>query len=770
MSNAYRAWILGLTLLGAATTTLADDDAFPHPESLEPAVHFWTRVYTEIDTHSGFIHDSLDLSVVYATIQLPDDISRRERRRRVERGIHTYRDILTKLARGARTDLSSEEQRVLNLFPDDVDNRELRAAAHRLRFQLGQSDRFRAGLVRSGAWKPYIYSVLDKHGLPRELAALPHVESSFDPTAYSKVGAAGLWQFTRSTGLRYMQIDHIVDERRDPFLATQAAARLLEDNYSVLQSWPLALTAYNHGLAGMRRAVSLERTTDIDAIVDNYQSRTFGFASRNFYAAFLAALEIDSHPEKYFGAIQLDPPSDTDVAKVPDYVPAKALARALNMRESALRDLNPALQDSVWAGDKLVPRGFELRLPRSTAAVAEELMAGIGQDERFAEQRPDVQHRVRRGDTLSEIAAEYHVSLAALMRMNGLGPRDLIRVGQVISLPVNGNSAAAVLAANRPEPAASPDDQRSYTVERGDSIERIAKRFGVDAQALLAANSVGDRNLIYAGQQLRIPGGSDVVEPTAVLADSGDDVALAAVADGTAADDAVANDAVANDTVTDGSAAAAATDDGAELDTAEIEAAQTTALPDHGEAAAGDDDADSDADDVNALASTQDDLAADPSDYSVAEDGRIEVQSLETLGHYADWLDIRTQRLRDINHMPFHEAVVIGQKLKLDFSHVDAATFEQRRVAYQKERQSEFFAAYRIADIDNHVVKPGESLWILAAHRYKVPVWLLRQYNPDLDLDHVQPGTVVKFPRLRAVDADDSGGDHSVDTVASSGN
>ena len=175
-------------------------------------------------------------------------------------------------------------------------------------------------------------------------------------------------------------------------------------------------------------------------------------------------------------------------------------------------------------------------------------------------------------------------------------------------------------------------------------------------------------------------------------------------------------------------------------------------------------------DDVNALASAQDDLAADPSDYSVDGDGRIEVQPLETLGHYADWLDIPTQRLRDVNHLAFREAVVIGQRLKLDFSRVDSATFEQRRVAYQKQRQSDFFAAYRIEDIENHVIKYGESLWILAAHTYKVPVWLLRQYNPDLNFDRVQPGTIVKFPRLRAIDSDNANGtsDGSVETVANS--
>jgi membrane-bound lytic murein transglycosylase D len=214
-----------------------------------------------------------------------------------------------------------------------------------------------------------------------------------------------MWQFTRSTGVRYMRIDHIVDERRDPFFATDAAARLLADNFSVIQSWPLALTAYNHGLAGMRRAVQQQKTSDIATIVAKYQSRSFGFASRNFYTAFLAALEIDSNPERYFPNVKIDPPHDTATITVPAFTTVDTLADALNLRENALRDLNPALTDIVWSGDKYVPQGFELRVPRETAAVAEALLGAIDTSKLFASQRADREHRVRRGDTLSRIAA-----------------------------------------------------------------------------------------------------------------------------------------------------------------------------------------------------------------------------------------------------------------------------------------------------------------------------------------------------------------------------
>src|SRR5687768_4128409 len=440
MRIAYRSLAVAYALALFTLHANAEDELFPRPAELEPAVKFWTRVYTEVDTSEGFIHDSLRMDIVYQTVHT-GDLGTRERRRRIERAQETTRNILMKLAGGARQGLNGEEERILKLFPEGTSNAEFRAATDRIRFQLGQSDRFRAGLVRSGTYKPYINEVLAKRGLPAELAALPHVESSFDPTAYSKVGAAGMWQFMRSTGVRYMRVDHIVDERRDPFFATDAAARLLADNYSVIQSWPLALTAYNHGLASMRRAVQQQKTTDIATIVAKYQSRSFGFASRNFYTAFLAALEIDSNPERYFPNLKINPPHDTATLTMPAFMTVDTLADALNVRESTLRELNPALTDIVWSGDKYVPQGFELRVPRDTAAVAEELLATIDPSKLFASQRADREHRVQRGDTLSKIAAEYRVSLAALMRVNGMTSRTVIRVGQTILLPVDGVTA-----------------------------------------------------------------------------------------------------------------------------------------------------------------------------------------------------------------------------------------------------------------------------------------------------------------------------------------
>jgi membrane-bound lytic murein transglycosylase D len=141
-------------------------------------------------------------------------------------------------------------------------------------------------------------------------------------------------------------------------------------------------------------------------------------------------------------------------------------------------------------------------------------------------------------------------------------------------------------------------------------------------------------------------------------------------------------------------------------------------------------------------------LLSDPSDYTVADDGTIEVQPLETLGHYGDWLEIKTQRLRDLNGLAFRTPVELGQRLRLDLDTVDAKTFEQRRIAYHRLQQDRFFRRHVITDVVEHEIRRGDSIWVVALRKYDVPLWLFRQYNPGLDLHQVRPGTRVQIPVL----------------------
>jgi len=174
--------------------------------------------------------DVSSAGIVYERLDMSAKLSRRERNRRVDARRKQLQAVLRSLASGKRSNLGAEEAGVLALWPADVTDSTLNAAVKRIRFQHGLSDRFKEGLERSGRWRDYVNEQFTLLGVPIDLAALPHVESSYNPDARSHVGASGIWQFTRSTGRRYMRVDHVVDERNDPFSATRAAGRLLAYN------------------------------------------------------------------------------------------------------------------------------------------------------------------------------------------------------------------------------------------------------------------------------------------------------------------------------------------------------------------------------------------------------------------------------------------------------------------------------------------------------------------------------------------------------------
>ncbi len=648
----------------------------PRPAALEPDVQFWIRVYTQIDTNAGYLHDQYNLAIVYDTLHFSPDESPREREHQVDAARERYAAALRRIASG-ETPLSADDERVKELWGDGVTPARLRDAVDDIRFQLGQSDRFRAGLVRSGAWETHIAETLANLGLPAELAVLPHVESSFNPAAYSKVGAAGLWQFMRSTGRRYMRIDGAVDDRLDPFRSTEAAAQLLAYNYRVLGTWPLAVTAYNHGTAGMLRAKELMGTDDIVTIVRHYTSRTFGFASRNFYVSFLAALEVDRNPQKYFGPIERQGEARFQEVTVPGYVSVTSLERALKVNEDKLRQLNPALLRSVWEGRTRVPRAYRLRLPLDGEHWTTELLAkALSPHELYAGQPAPRRYRVQAGDTLASIADRYGVSIEVLARTNRLRTSARVRVGRTVTLPESAGAGVVSLAANLPPPAA------------------------VTGRANTAAPAA-------------VPPAPEAT--TAPPASPGGAVS-AAEAQRESAEDAAA---VATITVS-------ATRE-------PVSAAQAEALsPALGPAA-------------------DSQQSADPIDYSVARDDTIRVAAEETLGHYADWLSVSAAHLRELNHMSFRKPVLIGHRIKLDFHKVPHERFEQQRHEYHRQLQAAYFAGHRIVGTEIYIARSGDSLWTVTQHAAQLPLWLLQQYNPDVDFSALRAGTQIVMPRVEEV-------------------
>jgi membrane-bound lytic murein transglycosylase D len=686
----------------------ADPAQFPRPPQLEPDVQFWQRVYSKVTTQGGLLHDERYLDIVYEELSFPAGLSPRERADAVDAARTKYERILQKLGGGPHEGLNAEEKRVLALFPPNVSNAALREAADRVRFQLGQADRFREGVVRAGAWERHVEETLRKEGLPAELSALPHVESSFNPRAYSKVGAAGMWQFMRSTGRRWLRVDNVIDERLDPYKSTVAAAQFLNVNYSILGSWPLALTAYNHGAGGMRRAKELMGTDDIVTIVRNYQSRTFGFASRNFYVSFLAALEIDRNTERFFGRIERAPPDSSRVVRLPYYVPAQTLERALGTDRDMLRALNLSLLDPVWNGQRFVPRGFELRVPGG--ADPDQLLVRLAGTERYDGQKRDASHRVRRGETLERVAAAYGLKAGELAAYNHLAAEEL-RVGTTIKIPppqplaivAPAPAAPAPPAAAPAAPAAPPEE--TYVVRNGDALSEIAKRFGLSEKGLMAQNAIKDPNFLFEGQKLKVGKAGKTVPAPAAGTD-----ADAAVRDGAAPEDIRPR----------------------------LESSRAKPQPVSREEAAelG----------PGLVPGIESAASADPSDYSVSGDSTI-VQGAETLGHFADWCGVGANRLRELNRMRPGATLTLGRRIRLDLSQVDAATFEERRTRFHRQMQDDFFQRYRIAGQERYRLKSGESLWTLT-QKTSVPVWLLRQYNPETDFTTVRIGTEIVLPKI----------------------
>lgn len=714
-------------------------DVIPRPPELQTDVDFWIRVYSQITTNDGFLHDERDLSVVYETLRFAPNTQPKQRSEIVDEARKRYQAVFDRLLTDPPVAaLTAEEKRVRELW-GKAGNERLKSAREGIRFQLGQADRFHAGLVRAGTWEAHIAQTLANLGLPPEIAALPHVESSFNPAVYSKVGAAGLWQFMRSTGRRYMRIDSAVDERMDPFRSTEAAAQLLAYNYRLLGTWPLALTAYNHGAAGMRRAATATGTTDFVRINRSYRSQTFGFASRNFYPSFLAALTIDQNPEKYFGPIERASELKFTEVAMPSYAPVRALERALSIERATLRELNPALLPTVWNGERLVPRGYRLRLPGEDRALSsEELARRLPDTEQYVAQIESRSHRVKKGESLASVARRYGISTQRLASLNGLRADAGVRQGRTLRLPermpalVSARAAAAAV-------ASTAEPGRVHVVKRGDSLSTIAARSGVSERELMRINGLRNPNYIFEGQRLRLS--LDDGEASAALvaaAEPAPPVAARPAAAGPAAPEPVYAPAAVADT--------AAVRESREDEAAVIASARRASRAEPVSAR--------EAEALGpALVTGGDSVpsSVDAVDYSVAGDGSIRVVAAETLGHYADWLGISASRLRQINKLRGGQPVLLGNRLKLDLGRTTAAQFEQKRRDYHYALQANFFNVHRILGTEVYVVRRGDSMWSITQRYARVPAWLLQQYNPDLNLGELRPGAQIVVPKVEAV-------------------
>jgi len=800
MRRLFAAIAAAVLLAGAYPTRAASsEDLFPRPYALQPQIRFWKRVYTEVDTNGGLIHDAEHLDVVYETVRMPEGLSNSAFQARVDERKEAYRRMLLGLAAGRREDLSPDEQRVLQLWPTGVASETLRHAAENVRFQLGQADRFREGVVRSGRWEAHIRRTLEQNGVPPELAALPHVESSYNPEAYSRVGAAGIWQFMRSTARRFMRVDGVVDERFDPWRSSEAAAHFLVENYRATGSWPLAVTSYNHGAGGVRRAEQILGTEDIGTIVRRYKSPSFGFASRNFYTSFLAALDVSSDPERYFGAIQRSEPIEPRNYVLSHPYSVSALQHALAVDLETLRANNLALRLPFWRGRRVAPAGYVVRLPAGHARGAEMVLASAPPE---PPHEPQVEvrtrtYRVARGDTVGKIAHRFGVSERTLLAANHLRPRQL-RPGMLLTIstvrsvspaepapaplrvelpvaqaepaaadkaaepavaptpsqePTSGSSAPkeTVASATAPaleNPAGSP--VASTAIQESTPPSSPARETVTSASAPAVDTPVASPVASTAVQESTPPSSPAKEAVTSTTAPAPDNPAGPAVVASPSQEPTPASSAP-KETVESATAPAAGNAAGSPVASSAVQGQKPPLQPPKQAVA-----------NTTAPAKGEVDPAAASLDTSSARyrpdaKGFIEVQPDETLGHYAQWLNVPASRLRSMNGLRPGRSVAIGRRLRLDFSKSSPAAFEEHRLAYHEALRREFFDTFEVAGTQEYVLRKGDTLWSLSRGEVAVPVWLLHQYNPDLDLASMRPGVRVTIPRIHKRGATESG-------------
>jgi membrane-bound lytic murein transglycosylase D len=425
---------------------LAAPEDFPKPPGLVTQVEFWRNVFAEYSENQVVVHDNLYLDKIYTVIDLrplaasgaDDQTLRRERHRREQQEMNRVDEALGHLARGGYSpdDLNGLERDIWNLFKDVSGSRKFIDARDRVRTQQGLRERFRRGLEVSRRYLPQMEEIFRREGLPVELTRLPFVESSFNVHAYSKVGAAGIWQFIPSSARIYLQLNEVQDSRRDPIYATLGAAHHLRDDHAVLGSWPLAITAYNHGRGGIARAVNEVGSDDIVAIIKRYRGKSFGFASRNFYAEFLAALEVERSYKTHFGEVTFEPRLQYQEVTTHDYVRFSTMAKLAGCNVEELESLNPRFTNEVIEGKLYVPKGYTIRVPAGRADEFTVAYADLPASERFSRQRAFfIAHRVQRGQTIGAIAKRYRTTVAAIQGANRLRGAKRLRAGQVLKIP-----------------------------------------------------------------------------------------------------------------------------------------------------------------------------------------------------------------------------------------------------------------------------------------------------------------------------------------------
>ena len=572
-------------------------------------------------------------------------------------------------------------------------------------------------MERSTAYLDTIRSIFGQYHVPMRLAYLPHVESSFNSEAYSRVGAAGLWQFMRSTGKLFLKVNYLIDERRDPVLATTAAAKLLLGNYQETQSWPLAITAYNHGLNGIKHAVESTGSHDIAVIIKNYYSPSFQFASKNFYACFLAASDIAMHPDGYFSDLHFAKKIEFKNVKLPSFMRPTVICKSLNIGQDLLREFNPALRPVVFSQQKQLPAGYEIRVPLDVSlASAQKALASIPDSLKSSEPERSDYYSVQSGDNLYSIALRFGVSVTQLALENNITRKNKIYEGQVLRVPQSKRPAEAgtgQLASA--EPAQEPENpQAEKTTEKAPEPQ---------APAIPPASAAPAPSVPWAQAQPAPEAPQQLAaKPPAMVALVNHPTALPPKP-------SVKQQSVSTPEISQ-TALKGLSDSLKEIvlakaDTvaASAQGAQPSVMPKF------------DVDVYNL------EVTLSP----VGNTAGINVSVDETIGHYADWLGIPTYRIRQLNRMGGRSDIRINRQLVIPADQPLLEKFVKARLEYHMAIEEDFYSRYKVTDVKQKTIRHGETLWDIC-NGQDLPLWLFKKYNKQLDLGKLMPGAAAWIP------------------------
>ncbi|HEX3019766.1 MAG TPA: transglycosylase SLT domain-containing protein [Chitinispirillaceae bacterium] len=700
--------ICGFALvLMTSLSVRSNDTLFPTPEILKGNVLFWKKIYSEVSLSEGLLHDRDYPMIIFEKVS--GDASSAKIKQHKEKIVSSL-NIIASQPKSSWTEL---ENKIYQLYIQYADSNAIAGAADRVRFQQGQTERFQQGLQRSGLYLDTIIAIFKRYGVPQRLAYLPHVESSFNTEAYSKVGAAGLWQFMRGTGKLYgMKIDYTIDERRDPVIATTAAAKYLSSSYQELKSWPLAITSYNHGVYGIKRAVAQTGSRDLGYIIQNYSSRSFKFASSNFYGCFLAASELAQNHTVYFPQIKLNPPVKYTDFTLDNFIHPDILCRYMNISHKTFSDYNPAIRPVVFKQNKKLPKGLVVHLPAEiTSESIYAMLSKIPDSLKATEPERPQYYRINKGDNLYTISSRLGVSINELLTENNISKKSIIHEGQILRIPEKAGSKPKVIA----------------TVATTEQYDKKANKIsGPQIQSTTADSSESDAivEIAKAEAQSSIPPEEKIEIKDVAIVIPQPVVTRTDVKKGTQNEKINKNPpSTAIEEISDSLKAVAMAP---AIDNAEVNPTIRPSL------------------------SSDFDVSLYNLDVMLQSSGNsaeLTVSIDETIGHYADWLKIPTWRIRKLNDMR-HSDIRINSKIRIPVDRQDALeTFAAARLEYHMAIEEDFYTQYMVIDVKPLVIKKGQTLWDLCNETDNpLPLWLFKKYNKHQDLGRLMPGTTVWIP------------------------